>query len=277
MEFKDKFIAFLDILGFRELTKATESGSGMPISDLVDLPMLLGTVKDREEFERYGITVCPESMTLSPNIDFQITQVSDCAVISVEVSPGAVINLLEHCWKAIYRLMKKGIMVRGYVSRGLICYTETKLVGSGYNDACAKEKNVTVFKQDADEKGTHFVEIDNLVVSYIEGLDDDCVKTIFKRFVESDGELVAMYPFKRLSHSFLNSGYIDTGNSNRVRESNNNIRNGLEDFKKKISQHVDNSNQSAVQKSKHYLKALDKQLDKCYELDRMLDDLLGPN
>jgi len=277
MESKDKFIAFLDILGFKELTEASESGTGMSISDLVNLTKLLGTVKDRKEYELYGITVCPESMTLSPNIDFQITQVSDCVVVSTEVSPGGVINLLDHCWKAIYRLLKQGILVRGYVTRGLICHTEDNFVGSGYNDAYENEKYVTVFKQKADKRGTPFVEIDKKVVLYINEIGDDCVKSIFHRFVECDGELVAMYPFKRLSHSFMNAGYLDKENLNKVQESNQNIRNMLEEFKKKIFQHLDNSNDKAVQKSKYYLKALDRELEKCNELDNILNKLIGPN
>ena len=34
--FKDKFIGFVDILGFKKLVEVAEAGTGMPLAELLD-------------------------------------------------------------------------------------------------------------------------------------------------------------------------------------------------------------------------------------------------
>jgi len=46
-EFKEKIIAFIDVLGFKKLVEATEAGSGMALSDLVELLKNLGSPDDQ--------------------------------------------------------------------------------------------------------------------------------------------------------------------------------------------------------------------------------------
>ena len=65
---------------------------------------------------------------------------------------------------------------------------------------------MTAFKKEADEKGTPFVEVGPEVVDYIKNQDDKCVREMFSRMVAGDGEVTALYPFKRLGHSFAIGG-----------------------------------------------------------------------
>jgi len=118
--FADKFIAFVDVLGFEELEKNAENGVGMPLPDLLKLLECLGTGRERERFERHGPSVCPCAPYIHRNLDFQVTQISDCVVVSAEVSPAGAINLLAHCWTAVMGLLQRGIMCRGYLKRGRI-------------------------------------------------------------------------------------------------------------------------------------------------------------
>ncbi len=193
-EFKDKFVAFIDVLGFKSLVQAAESGTGMPLNELLDLLKALGSPQERARFDRRGPTICPESVYLQRNLDFQISQVSDCAIISAEISPAGVVNLGGFCWGVVLRLLQRGIMCRGYITRGLIFHTDQQVIGSGYQRACENEKNVNAFKREANERGTPFVEVDRVVCDYVTQYGDCCVKEMFGRFVKDDGAVVALFP-----------------------------------------------------------------------------------
>jgi hypothetical protein len=118
MEFKDKVIAFIDILGWSRLVENAETGRGLSLADLLKLLECLGTGNERAAFERTGPKWCPWARHQERNLDFQVSQVSDCAIVSAEISPAGVINLLAHCWSAVLQLLEHGIMCRGYVKIG---------------------------------------------------------------------------------------------------------------------------------------------------------------
>lgn len=59
MEFQQTFIGFVDILGFKDMVKALEAGSGKPLSDLMELLQLLGSEKDTGKFAKDGPGTCP--------------------------------------------------------------------------------------------------------------------------------------------------------------------------------------------------------------------------
>ncbi len=100
IEFKDKFIGFVDILGFKELVDAAEAGMGMSLTQLLEILNDLGSLEDQAHFKKYGPTTCPESTYVQRDLNFRLTQISDCVVVSSEVSPAGLINLVSHCWGA---------------------------------------------------------------------------------------------------------------------------------------------------------------------------------
>lgn len=275
MEFKDKFIGFVDILGWKNKVKATEAGTGMSLAELQEILKELGEQKDQTKFEKYGPMTCPESTYVRRNLDFKLTRISDCVIVSSEISPAGVMNLVNHCWGAVIRLLTKGIMCRGYITRGSIYHTnEPEMIGTGYQEALYKEKKVTAFKRKADEKGTPFVEVDPIVCDYVRDHGDSCVKTMFSRFVKEDGTVTALFPFQRLNHSFIIgdwSGY--TFDSEKERQSNKNMCSMIKKMKERITALVDRSKPDAVCKAEHYIAALDAQLEVCKKTDEMIDML----
>ncbi len=96
-EFRDKFIGFVDILGFKQMVAAAAAGTGMSLTELLECLKRLGAPEDQEHFRKYGPTTCPGSIYVQRDLDFQLSQVSDCVVVSSEVSPAGVINLVHHC------------------------------------------------------------------------------------------------------------------------------------------------------------------------------------
>lgn len=274
--FKDKFIAFVDILGFKKLVEAAEDGTGMPLIDLIETLKELGKPDDKKRIKEYGPMICPQSNFIQRDLNFQLTQISDCVVVSSEISPAGVINLLNHCWGAVIRLLTKGIMCRGYVTRGSVYHTDTQFIGTGYQKAYSKEGQVTAFKLVEDERGTPFVEVDQVVCDYVKDHGDNCVKEMFSRYVRKDGDVTVLFPFERLTHSFIIAGCGHTFDPEKEKCENEKMKQMIENIKKRVMEFVDQSNSDAIMKSSHYIAALNAQLQECDRTDEIIDMLCSP-
>ena len=271
-EFKRKFVAYVDVLGFKEMVHAAEEGKGRPLAEILQLLEKLGTRQERKRFEEHGPTTCPCSPYIDKHLDFRITQISDCVVVSSEVSPVGLINLMSHCFGAVLELAIEGIMCRGFVTMGTIFHTDTQVIGSAYVKAYKMEPGVTAFKLEADERGTPLVEIDNIVRDYVENCGDSCVKEMFSRQVKADGETLALFPFQRLMNQFMIAGLGIKFDAARYRHDNQVLRDGLKKVKTRILQYVDPTNSKAVQKANHYIRAFDTQIDVCDRTDAIIDE-----
>lgn len=276
MKFEDKFIAFVDVLGFKSMVEASESGSGISLPVLMERLSKLGTQQDENKFELHGPTTCPQSRCIEKNLNFKVTQISDCVIVSSEVSPAGIINLVSHCWGAVIELLVKGIMCRGYITRGSIYHQKGQVIGSGYQQAYTSESGVSAFKLEADERGTPFVEIDPVVCGYVETSTDPCVREMFSRMVKTEDGTTALFPFQRLSHSFAIGGFGQEFDPNREKKANDNVRKLLISLKERVLSHVDESNAKAMNKVRHYVRALDQQLATCDKTDEMIHALCSP-
>ncbi len=274
MEFREKFIAFLDVLGFKDYVSSAEVGTGKSLPEILDILKKLGSAGERDHFGQYGPIICPAAPYLQKDLDFRFTQVSDCAVLSIEVSPAGVINLIDQCRRAVFRLLQSGTMCRGYITRGKIFHTDSQFVGSGYQEAYQKESQVAVFKREADERGTPFVEVARSVLEYVDNCEDTCVQQMFRRMVRWDGDAAAVFPFTMLSHSVVLGDFL--GHKFDVkseRESNLNMRLIIEKLIAGVRASVDPANPGALRKAEHYIKALEAQIEICDGTDRVLDEM----
>ncbi len=269
----EKFIAFVDILGFKSLVSASEAGQGLPLKELYEAPSLLGTEEDRKDIEKYGPTTCPAAPRLQNDLDFMITQASDGVILSTEVSPAGVINLIAHCFKANIKLLRKGLMCRGYINQGKIYHTKDRQIGSGLNDAVERERQVEIFKTDVEERGTPFIEIDLGVVAYVKNQPDECVKTMFSRMVKTEGDLTAVFPIQRLNHSFAIGGTFDR---EKERASISVVRGWIDQMKQEVLRHVDKTDSKAVRRGNLYIRMLDAQRGECDKTEEMMDRLFTP-
>jgi hypothetical protein len=276
IEFKDKFIGFVDILGFKKLVEAAEAGIGISLVELLEMVQELGTPEDRIKHEKYGPMTCPESTYVQRDLNFRLTQISDCVVVSSEVSSAGVINLVSHCGDAVIKLLTKGILCRGYITRGSVFHTDTQFIGSGYQKACSQEKHVTAFMREGEKDGTPFVEVDPVVCDYVRDCGDLCVKKVFSRCVKEDSIVTALFPFQRLAHSFIIAGSGCTCDPEKEKRSNQNMRLMIENFKERVMAFVDHSDPDVVRKVEHYIAALDAQLKVCKRTDEMIDVLSSP-
>ena len=168
-------------------------------------------------------------------------------------------------------------MCRGCIKRGRIYHTSEHQIGVGISDVVAREKKVSIFRKAADEHGTPFIEIDMDIVQYVSNQPDECVKEMFPRFVEVEGDLAAIFPFKRLDPStFCGPRLGQRFNPERERESVNVVRGWIQRMKEHVQHHVDWSNESARQKSNQYIRMLDAKLVACDQLDNAINLLAPP-
>lgn len=276
-EFQEKFVAFIDVMGFKAMVEAAERGEGRTVGEVREILDQLADVRNVDNIRRHGPMVCPCSPRVRHDLAFEVTQISDCAVASAEISPAGLINLVSHCWGAVIMLLTKGVMVRGYLTRGMLIHDGNLLMGTGYQTAYQREAGITAFKMEADEKGTPFVEIDSTVLQYVAEQEDPCVKEMFSRMVESDGEVSALYPFKRLGHSFAIGFGLPRFDPEKEKQQNEAVRQNIRKLIERVSANVDRANHAATRKTRHYVAALKKQLAACDRTDEEIDALSRPS
>lgn len=207
---EDKFIAFVDILGFSDFVEEIERSGLGDLSGALELIKKLGNTTDHDRFAKYGPITCPSAPYMAKDLNFRLTQISDCVVISVEVSPAGLINLLHHCFGIAISLLMEGHQCRGFITRGNILHTDHQFIGTGYMRAYNNEQKVSIFQVDSKDQGTPFIEIDKEVCDYVDQQEDKCVKTMFKRMTEREGTSVAISPFpalKKIPSSIIGAGF----------------------------------------------------------------------
>lgn len=72
-------------------------------------------------------------------------------------------------------------------------------MGTGYVHAVKNEKAVGFMRANVEEKGTPFIQIDDVVIDYVRKEGDECVRKMFGRVIRSDGTYSAIYPFEAMS------------------------------------------------------------------------------
>lgn len=273
MQLTNKFIAYVDILGFSSAVERIDNGGSLSLEALAEAARLLGGDDDINAIRTHGPRICPSARRVHHDLDFQLSQVSDCVVISTEVSPSGAIAIIEHCWRAVFGLLRKGLMCRGHVRQGKIYHRDGVLIGPGYQEAANREKAVTAFKRDADDRGTPFVELDASVRDYVASCGDQCVVTMYKRMVKEDEEVAAIFPFNRFGKlaGFGIEAQFQDFDRDRARASVERARQRLLNLRMELRRHVDPANTSAVRKVEHYELALEDELRAFDDLDEMIE------
>ena len=270
-----KAIAFVDVLGFTGMVEKSVHDEN-ELARLIAITQKLSKGDERRTFETYGPICCPEAPRIHNHLDYRVTQISDCVIISSELSPAGLINLINNCWQISIRLLQDGILCRGFISTGKIYHTDRQVIGPGYQKTYSSESLVTAFQRATDERGTPFIEIDAEIVTLVQDQDDACVKAMFERMTLSDGTKHAIFPFKRLDHEFGIGGIFGKFEPDKHLQSVNNIRAWISDMKCKIAKNIKDAGPSAESKAKHYTDALDKQLIALRKTEEMIYLLQEP-
>jgi len=136
MNYDDRVICFLDILGFRKHVADTINPDGTEVKDRTDLIIsAFKRIREILDIDR------PEERNGT-----EITQFSDSVVISFREykESGVFDNLLSIMWVQI-DLVYKGILCRGAVTRGKLVHTPELLFGPGMVEAYSLESKAALY------------------------------------------------------------------------------------------------------------------------------------
>ncbi len=210
MQFEDRFVAFVDILGFSEKVEELEKREG-GLSQIENMVSALWS-DDRDNFP---FMLCPQSDRGAEDLSFVATQISDCVVLSAEATPLGLLRLVDECGRSISNLLEIGLMARGYISKGLVYHEVGQFFGSAYQEAVKNEAKVKFSFHPSDVSKTPFVELSEAVTEFYRATTDMCVKRFLGESLIESGGLVAVDPFSRqkrlisMHASNLSSGDAD--------------------------------------------------------------------
>ena len=194
LAYQDKFVAFVDILGFKELVNnSATTGDADSVARIISR---LGSERDIQLYLQDGAEICPASTNLERDLGFRISQVSDCVVVSAEVSPAGAINIVNYCRKVAERLLlREHLLCQGYLTRGQIYHEGMTFFGPGYQRAVEGEKRAAAVQWKGDEVGTPFIELDNSVAAYFDDVEDECTAMMFRQMTISFADFTVISPY----------------------------------------------------------------------------------
>ena len=170
MKYETRVVAFIDILGFKNSIKKSNS-------DQMEFERILTSLTDLKDFfnnpkEDYEIEADRQL-----GADTQILQVSDSLIISRLIQEqGGIYYMLSDCAFAIHLLISNGFLCRGAIKVGNMYHKETTLFGQAYIDAYLAEAEeefpIVKFNKDLFEIVRHFPgPANNVSTPYILGHD----------------------------------------------------------------------------------------------------------
>lgn len=126
--YQDRFIAFVDILGFRDIIdRSKREPPEVTIEEILSAlnypepaakgEMLIGEVGDISES------------------DHKVTQFSDSIVISTEPSESGLLYLVDHVERIVFNLLKLGVFCRGGIAKGLLFHEKNLVFGQAMIEA----------------------------------------------------------------------------------------------------------------------------------------------
>lgn len=137
-QYEERYVAFLDILGFSDLIERTAGATPAVALDAVvralEIPhevvlkdIILGRIGD--------ISAAKHTLTAF----------SDCVAISTIASEQGLMNLLFHVRAILFRLLRLGFLARGGIARGLVYHREGKILGPALLEAYRLESRVAIY------------------------------------------------------------------------------------------------------------------------------------
>jgi hypothetical protein len=121
-EYRERYVALLDLLGFKELVKNAETNQ----SEHENLIQSLNRLRD---------TLCNH-----PAIDMRFSFFSDTIIVTAEHSPQGLWQLLTSICTLTRNLLQNNVLVRGGMTRGRTLHNEQFVYGTAVSRAAIKEK-----------------------------------------------------------------------------------------------------------------------------------------
>jgi hypothetical protein len=146
---KERFVAFIDILGFTEIVKRIESNNNVENTDLIRIKSILNFMAEETSDPNYcadlPIYVETEDGYIEKELgDPKLTYVSDCIIISAEPTLDGFKGLSRKIHKITSDLAYDGIFCRGAISKGMLFHHDKMIFGSAYIKAFKLEEKFSI-------------------------------------------------------------------------------------------------------------------------------------
>lgn len=218
--YQERYILFLDILGFKSLVSRIEKGNKLDLEKLEVITKFLQSMNEEQAIANAQQDLASDKATYSI--------FSDSVVISVAATKGGMISLLARVMGIPMRWMREGIFVRGAITKGRLLHTPEFLVGSAMIKAYDMESTLAQYPR---------IVIDKIVFNEAQKMlppemQDWLNSTIF---MDADG-LLALEPF----HPYYASGVLggETGSGAVFAEEH--LRKVRDEIQNALTEHVNN-------------------------------------
>ncbi|MFI5329970.1 MAG: hypothetical protein ACHQ2F_02895 [Desulfobaccales bacterium] len=135
MDYEERFVAYIDILGFEDLidqsVEPSPSITPAEIKEALKVPIPVG--KDIIVFTQIG--------DISDS-GHRMTAFSDCVAITTLPTEKGLFHLVHHASVIGFNLFQKKLLCRGGITRGLIYNDEDATFGPAMNEAVNMEKYI---------------------------------------------------------------------------------------------------------------------------------------
>ncbi len=122
--YREKYVVFLDLLGFREVVKKI----------------------GRDVLERHRVVealkLVKSTLSTSPSIDLRFTHFSDCIVLSTERSPHALWEIFQSVELLTFNLLQHDFFVRGGLTVGPTHHSKDFVFGTAVTEAYELESKI---------------------------------------------------------------------------------------------------------------------------------------
>lgn len=135
--YQNRFIAFLDILGFSDIIKRTALSP-----PVISIETIISAL-DVPEPAGKGKLIIGNVGDISKS-DHKITQFSDSVVISTEFSKAGLLYLIDHIERIAFSFLKIGFLCRGGVAKGSLIHEENMVFGPAMIEAYKLESKEAI-------------------------------------------------------------------------------------------------------------------------------------
>jgi len=147
---EERFVAFLDILGFTQIVKGIEAANNSENIDLKRIKSILNFMDEETTDPNYSadlpIHVKTEDGLIEKELgDPKLTYVSDCIIISSEPTLDGFRGLSRKIHKITADLAYDGVFCRGAITKGKLFHHEKIIFGSSYIKAYQLEETKAIF------------------------------------------------------------------------------------------------------------------------------------
>jgi len=132
MPYEERYVAFVDILGFSEIVKNSIKGNEKPSFD--ELVNILGKISERDH-----------EIDSVFGDDFKFQTFSDSIIMSDRISIGGLFQITSAVQDLAIELLKVGLLMRGGIAKGRLHHDANVVFGPAFLEAYRLESSIAKF------------------------------------------------------------------------------------------------------------------------------------